>query len=200
MKGFDLEKQLLFYGAYHHNPVNVGIHMVCVPLLLLTGFQFGSNTPEFLKSPRFMTVRNLPLNLATVVAMLYSTLYITLEPLAGLASTPLLLGAAALANKTTAKWGAKATKVSVLVHAVSWIAQFIGHGKFEGRAPALLDNLVQALFLAPLFVWMELLFKLGYRPALRMRLEEKVRVELERLRVLKEEKKRGLSEGKGEGV
>lgn len=26
---------------------------------------------------------------------------------------------------------------------MSWIAQFIGHGAFEGRAPALLDNLLQ---------------------------------------------------------
>jgi len=25
----------------------------------------------------------------------------------------------------------------------SWIAQFIGHGIFEGRAPALLDSLAQ---------------------------------------------------------
>ena len=48
------------------------------------------------------------------------------------------MGGAALANKATAKWGGKATKVSVLVHAISWIAQFVGHGKFEGRAPALL--------------------------------------------------------------
>lgn len=31
---------------------------------------------------------------------------------------------------------------AVAVHACSWIAQFIGHGFAEGRAPALLDNLV----------------------------------------------------------
>lgn len=27
-------------------------------------------------------------------------------------------------------------------HVVSWIAQFMGHGLAEGRAPALLDNLL----------------------------------------------------------
>ncbi|PVH79186.1 DUF962-domain-containing protein [Cadophora sp. DSE1049] len=189
MKGFDLEKQLLFYGAYHHDPVNVGIHMVCVPILLLTGFQFGSNTPSLPQTPKFLALRSLPLNLATLAAITYSGLYITLEPVAGLAVTPLIMGGAALANRVTERFGGRATKISVLVHAVSWIAQFVGHGKFEGRAPALLDNLVQALFLAPLFVWMEVLFKLGYRPELRKRLEEGVRKELRRLAVAKEEKR-----------
>ena len=32
-----------------------------------------------------------------------------------------------------------------------------------GRAPALLDNLFQAVFMAPLFVLMEVMFMLGYR-------------------------------------
>ncbi len=36
------------------------------------------------------------------------------------------------------------------------------------------DNLVQALFLAPFFVWMEILFKFGYRPELQHRIHEKV--------------------------
>ena len=41
-----------------------------------------------------------------------------------------------------------------------WIAQFIGHGVFEGKAPALFDNLVQALVSAPFFVHLEVLFDL----------------------------------------
>ena len=32
--------------------------------------------------------------------------------------------------------------VAVTVHVLCWIAQFLGHGLAEGRAPALLDNLV----------------------------------------------------------
>lgn len=61
------------------------------------------------------------------------------------------------------------------MHGLAWIAQFIGHGVFEHRAPALLDNLVQgeafiessrggivdqlaALVLAPFFVHLEALF------------------------------------------
>lgn len=53
----------------------------------------------------------------------------------------------------------------------AWIAQFIGHGKFEGRAPALLDSLFQSLVLAVFFVFMEVLFMIGYKPQLHKRLQ-----------------------------
>lgn len=65
------------------------------------------------------------------------------------------------------KFGNVANRWAAGIHLGAWIIQFIGHGKFEGRAPALLDNLFQALFLAPFFVWYEILFKLGYRPKLK---------------------------------
>lgn len=32
---FNLRKQLAFYGAYHTNPVNVGIHILGVPSIIL---------------------------------------------------------------------------------------------------------------------------------------------------------------------
>merc|ERR1719339_232421 len=48
-------------------------------------------------------------------------------------------------------------------HVAAWIAQFIGHGVFEGRAPALLDSWDQAFITAPLFVLLEVLFFFGYR-------------------------------------
>jgi len=54
-------------------------------------------------------------------------------------------------------------KVLGLFNASMWIAQFLGHGIFEGRAPALLDSWDQALITAPLFVLLEVLFFFGYR-------------------------------------
>ena len=32
--------------------------------------------------------------------------------------------------------------IALPVHIICWIAQFLGHGLAEGRAPALLDNLI----------------------------------------------------------
>lgn len=37
----------LQYGAYHHNQVNIAIHMVCVPLILFSAFEMVCNScPE----------------------------------------------------------------------------------------------------------------------------------------------------------
>ena len=84
---------------------------------------------------------------------------------------PLLLAGTAYANHLTTHYNPLATYAALGIHIFSWIIQFIGHGVFEGRAPALLDNLVQAVFLAPFFVWLEFLFMCGYRPELRQRLK-----------------------------
>lgn len=75
----------------------------------------------------------------------------------------------------------KVNSIAISVHVVSWIMQFVGHGKFEGRKPALLDNLVQALFLAPLFVWYEVLFKLGFYKQLKHDVEAAIEVEVAKL-------------------
>jgi uncharacterized membrane protein YGL010W len=45
-----------------------------------------------------------------------------------------------------------------------WILQLVGH-VFEGRKPALADNLFQ-IFVAPIFLTAEAFFALGYKPEL----------------------------------
>jgi uncharacterized membrane protein YGL010W len=69
---------------------------------------------------------------------------------------------------------------AAILHITSWIAQFIGHGIFEKRAPALLDNLFQALVLGPIFVWLEVLFFFGYRPDLKQRTDSMIEKEIAR--------------------
>jgi 2-hydroxy fatty acid dioxygenase len=115
-------------------------------------------------------------------------LYILLEPFAGVLFTPLLFGVTAYANYLTSTYGWAANSWALSLHVVSWLAQFVGHGIFEGRAPALLDNLVQAFLLAPLFVWMEILFALGYRPELKARMDKQVQVEIEKFKTNKNKK------------
>ena len=103
-------------------------------------------------------------------------------PIAGGLLAPLLLAATAYSKHLTSVTPHPTNQIAIAIFVISWIAQFIGHGKFEGRAPALLDNLVQALVLAPFFVWMEVLFKLGYRPELKGRVEKAVEKEIEKYR------------------
>lgn len=59
---------------------------------------------------------------------------------------------------------ADAWKPAIAVNVLCWIMQFIGHGYFERRAPALLDNTSGATMAAPLFVLMDVMFAFGYRP------------------------------------
>ncbi|KAF2685317.1 DUF962-domain-containing protein [Lentithecium fluviatile CBS 122367] len=181
--GFNLRQQLVFYGAYHRDPVNVAIHCVCVPILLATAFIFGTNTPAFTTPPQLLAL-NLPLNLGTVAAIIYATLYLYLSPNpAGLFLAPLVIAAASLANHLITTYPrADVNKVAIGIHVVSWIAQFVGHGKYEGRKPALLDNLVQALFLAPLFVWYEVLFTLGFYAGLKRDVDKAIEVEIAKLK------------------
>lgn len=189
-----LEKQMLFYGQYHHNNVNVAIHIVCVPAILLTSLLLLTNTPA-VPLPPWLSVPNLPLNIGTIGAVLYSTLYILMEPVAGALVAPLIVGGVAYSNHLTSMYGAAANYWAGGVFVASWIAQFVGHDKFEGRAPALLDNLVQALFLAPFFVWFEALFFFGYRPDLKRRLEKGVEEEIRNFRGRKEKTGNGTANG-----
>ncbi|KAF2835569.1 DUF962-domain-containing protein [Patellaria atrata CBS 101060] len=192
----NLEKQLVFYGSYHHNPVNVGIHMLFVPMILMTGILLGSNLPE-IPFPSALTIPNLPPNIGTIVAAHYAILYILMEPVAGAMLAPLIIGGTAYANYLRMTYGVTANYWAAGINIASWIAQFIGHGKYEGMAPALLDNLVQALFLAPFFVWFELLFALGYRPELKARLDNAVEQELKKLKDSKKQASQtnGIADG-----
>lgn len=92
------------------------------------------------------------------------------------------MGWTAYSHHLVATYGSTSVKAAIGVEIFSWVAQFIGHGVYEGRAPALLDNLVQALVLAPFFVFMEMLFICGYRPELQKRVNEAVSKEILKFR------------------
>lgn len=118
-----------------------------------------------------------------------------MEPVAGAMLAPFIIGGTAYADHLTSVYGATANYWAAGINVASWIAQFIGHGMFERRAPALLDNLVQALFLAPFFVWFEILFSLGYRPDLKGRLDKSVEEEIQKFREKKEKDTHGAANG-----
>ena len=158
------------YGTYHTHPKNVLIHIIFVPILLFTMSSLGANVV-------FSTVYPEYLNLSTLIMSIYATLYVLLEPVAGGLIAPFVVLQSLVGSWCVQQpWGTDFNKIAGVVQVSSWIFQFIGHGVFEKRAPALLDNLVQALFLAPLFVWLEVMFSFGYRPELKVRLAEKVKV------------------------
>ncbi|KAK6383477.1 uncharacterized protein PV06_00926 [Exophiala oligosperma] len=191
----NLENQLRFYGAYHHDPVNIAIHIVGVPIILWTTFLLGTNTPAIVNLPSSIAIPYLELNAGTIFCLCYCALYILLEPVAGTGLAALLLAGTAFGKYLTVTHGMAANFWASAGFVASWIAQFLGHGVFEGRAPALLDNLFQAFFLAPLFVWLEILFALGYRPELKNRVEKMVQQDIAKYRQSRTEKVNGKTNG-----
>jgi uncharacterized membrane protein YGL010W len=121
-----------------------------------------------------------------------------LEPVAGTALLPLIIGWTAFANHLTKSTPRSANQAAIAVEIVAWIAQFVGHGVYEKRAPALLDNLLQAFVLAPFFVFIEGLFMLGYRPELQRRVNQKVIEEVKKFRASKEAANGSTKNGKAQ--
>jgi len=160
---FSLRQQLAFYGAYHSNPTNVGIHIICVPLIAWSAYVLTAHLPKLGAIPSvhvdFGPYLAFDLNYSAIWAITTELYYFILTPAVTLTHIPVAAVALLTATAYASKPGS--LEVAGAVHVFCWLAQFYGHGVHEGRAPALLDNLLGALVLAPLFVHYEVLFILG---------------------------------------
>ena len=78
---------------------------------------------------------------------LYAIGYFLLEPVAGTSMLPFLLGCGYYARVLPTQFPSDViAKYAGGANVASWVAQFMGHGFAEGRAPALFDNLFQVRF------------------------------------------------------
>ncbi|KAF9222047.1 DUF962-domain-containing protein [Gyrodon lividus] len=181
---FDIRKQLTFYGSYHSHPVNIFIHILGVPALLWSALVLTTLVPLPVVLPTAHHVFNeylvFDMNTSALVAAFYLGYYALLDPVAALLYAPQMMSS--LLTATAYAYRQNGIRNAIIIQVVSWIAQFLGHGLAEGRAPALLDNILGAFVLAPFFVHLELLFKFGYRPELHKQLQNDVGKEIARLR------------------
>ena len=186
-----LDDSFVFYASYHDHKVNQWIHIICVPLLILTGLMMLCFTPTLAEGTvdikgalpnligQFMPDENVyTKNWAMVAAGIYCSYYAVIElpGIAGLMASAMVFSAYVYATFLYTSQGAAIWNTALYTHIVCWVAQFIGHGVWEGRSPALLDNLFQAFMMAPLFVLMEVLFMFGYRREFRDRVQKVVDV------------------------
>jgi uncharacterized membrane protein YGL010W len=158
-----LEEQMSFYAAYHQDTRNKATHFIGVPVIILSLF-----IP--LAWPAF-DAGGVTITAAMVFAGVVLAYYFVLDvPLAlgmlAVNAALLWLGQLLAAQGTLAGW----TWFGILFVG-GWILQLVGHG-FEGRKPALVDNLFQ-IFIAPLFLAAEVFFALGYKPRLHAAVQER---------------------------
>ena len=167
------EEQITFYLSYHSNRVNQAIHLVFVPVILGSFWTLVRNYDVPIPSaacahlPVFESVfrPGCRVSASTIYALMLTILYPFLVFVAGMLFLPLLWGLHYVSTSVVP--GAFSPEIvfqaALALHISAWIAQFAGHYIWEKRAPALFDSLLQAIFIAPFFVWLECLFFLGYR-------------------------------------
>ena len=158
-----LEEQMSFYAAYHQDARNKATHFIGVPMIIVSLF-VPLSWLRFDAGP-------LHLSGAIVFAAAVMLYYVFLDAVLAVATTVFtaffLLGAAWVARQgAAAGWIAFAA-----LFVGGWVVQLAGHA-FEGRKPALADNLFQ-IFIAPIFLCAELFFALGYRPTLHAAVQER---------------------------
>lgn len=157
-------EQASMYLAYHRNPKNRATHFVGVPSIA-----FAILIP--MAWVGLFPVGGYMVSLATLFLVAVVALYLWMDAPLGLATglfyLPILLAAEWAASQGLARGGA----IFAAFFVGGWILQLIGHG-FEGRKPALVDNLFQ-IFVAPMFLMAEIFFALGLRRELHDEMESR---------------------------
>ncbi len=160
-----LEQPMGMYTAYHRHPMNRVIHFIMVPAIVWTLMVWLDLVPLFDWEGTTIT-----LAIPVVAALLIW--YLMLDFALGVASVAVftvLLVTAIQLNASVAD-PATSSLIAGAVFVASWIFQFLGHGVWEKRRPALMDNLTQ-VFIAPMFLVAETAFRMGLKKDLEERVE-----------------------------
>lgn len=163
MNPFFLE-QASMYLAYHRNPKNRATHYIGVPAI-----SFAILIP--MSWVHLFQLGDYTVSLSTLFLFSVSMMYLWMDLTVGLA-TALLFVPVLLLAEFAARTGLGTGGVIFAVAFVGgWIFQLIGHA-FEGRKPALADNLFQ-IFVSPMFLVAELFFALGLKHDLQTEMESR---------------------------
>jgi len=151
-----LEDQMSIYAAYHQDARNKATHFVGVPMIV-----FSLMIPlGWLRADVAGVTVSAALVVTAVLFLYYVLLDVPLGMVMGAVFALMLWGADPLSQSalvTSLAW-------FLVLFVVGWALQLWGH-VYEGRKPALVDNLFQ-IFVAPIFLAAEVFFALGYKPGL----------------------------------
>jgi uncharacterized membrane protein YGL010W len=151
-----LEDQMAFYAAYHQDGRNKATHFLGVPMIMLSLF-----IPlAWLR----IELGGVPLTAAMLFAATVMVYYFLLDVPLAIAMLFVSVGLVWLGHQIAGLGAVQGWAWFGVLFVGGWIIQLVGHA-FEGRKPALVDNLFQ-IFVAPVFLVAEVFFALGYKPAL----------------------------------
>lgn len=148
------ERQLETYSSYHRDHRNRLTHFIGIPAIVFSLI--------ILLALWRVQVGSISISGAWIVWAAACVGWIALDRTVGLAMAVVLLPVVFFANWFAGVYGNAATLwLFGLLFVGGWIFQLVGHA-FEGRRPALADNLFQA-FIGPMFIMAEVLMMLGLR-------------------------------------
>ncbi len=156
------ERQLAIYAAYHRDARNKATHFIGIPAIVLSLL-------IVLALWRF-SIGGVAVSGALIVGALALLGWIALDVGVGIAMALIIVPMWFIAEWMATRTGATTVWIAFAVLFVGgWVFQFIGHA-YEGRRPALVDNLFQA-FVGPMFLVAETFIALGLRADLRRAVE-----------------------------
>jgi uncharacterized membrane protein YGL010W len=161
-----IEDQMSFYAAYHQDARNKATHFIGVPAIMLSLF-----IP--LAWIRF-EAGGVTLTGAMLFAAVVLIYYFFLDLPLALAMLVITIALVWIGHQIAALGVMQGWIWFAVLFVGGWILQLVGHG-FEGRKPALADNLFQ-IFVAPIFLAAEVFFALGYKPALHQRINQRAQL------------------------
>tara|TARA_B100000945_G_scaffold321538_1_gene336753 strand:- start:1018 stop:1482 length:465 start_codon:yes stop_codon:yes gene_type:complete len=148
-----VQNWLAEYAESHQNPINIMIHWICVPLIMLSiiGLLANINIPFSDDYPSFNHAGFLLIILGFIYYFFLSkTLLLGMIPI----SFTMLKIIQELSTLSYPLW-----LISLIIFIVSWIGQFYGH-KIEGKKPSFFKD-IQFLMIGPLWLLSKLYKKLG---------------------------------------
>ncbi|CEK09150.1 Mpo1 family 2-hydroxy fatty acid dioxygenase [Legionella hackeliae] len=151
MKSFIEQAQ--FYAEYHQKPITLYTHLVGVPLIIFSLMIFLGFFHLIVPGVMDTTLAEI----ATVILLIY---YFLLNWRLALVLTPILFFLLWIAHLIS--WAGPtsfALWMFIVTFISGWVLQLGGH-YIEGKRPALVDNVWQAL-IAPLYLTAEIFFKYG---------------------------------------
>jgi uncharacterized membrane protein YGL010W len=151
-------RQLATYASYHRDERNRATHFIGIPAIV-----FAILLPLAL-------ARVGSVSAAIVVAALAVISWIALDRVIGFAMLIVMLPMLLLAEWVARTQGASTAWIVFAVFFIGgWAFQLVGH-VWEGRRPALADNLFQA-FIGPMFIMAEVLIAMGLKRELKAAVE-----------------------------
>jgi uncharacterized membrane protein YGL010W len=156
-----LDEQMSIYAVYHRDRRNKATHFVGVPAIVFA-----------ILIPMSWVEIGAGVTLAHVFAVAVLAYYLMLDALLALATMVAVAALLYAAESAAAKGAASGWIWFGTFFVGGWALQLAGHA-FEGRKPALADNLFQ-IFVAPIFLVAEVFFAFGLKRDILKKIEARL--------------------------